>query len=145
MQARYILSAAGLIAIAVFEGFSSAPYKDTGGVWTNGFGNTHNAQKKVSVQEALTDLKKNTISAENAVNRCITQEMPQRHFDAFVSLTYNIGNQAFCKSTLVRKYNAGDTYGACRQILRWVYVKGRRVQGLANRRQKEYLTCVGGQ
>jgi len=138
------LSAAGLVALASWEAFRSEPYLDIGGVLTDGFGNTNNVQpgKSVSVPQALNQLLINVRSAEGAVNTCITKPMTQGEFDAFVKFTFNVGNRAFCNSTLVRKFNAGDNVGACNELMRWVYVKGQRVQGLANRREAERKLCL---
>ena len=138
------LSAAGLVALASWEAFSSIPYRDIGGVWTDGFGNTNNVQpgKSVTVPQALNQLLINVRSAESAVNTCITKPMTQGEFDAFVKFTFNVGNRAFCNSTLVRKFNAGDNVGACNELSKWVYVKGQRVQGLANRREAERKLCL---
>jgi len=138
------LSAAGLVALASWESFRSEPYRDIGGVWTDGFGNTNNVQpsKSVSVPQALNQLLINVKSAEGAVNTCITKPMTQGEYDAFVKFTFNVGNRAFCNSTLVRKFNAGDNVGACNELNKWVYVKGQRVQGLANRREAERKLCL---
>jgi len=138
------LSAAGLVALASWEAFRAEPYLDIGGVWTDGFGNTNNVQagKSVSVPQALNQLLINVRTAEGAVNTCITKPMTQGEYDAFVKFTFNVGNSAFCNSTLVRKFNAGDNVGACNELMRWVYVKGQRVQGLANRREAERKLCL---
>lgn len=138
------LSAAGLIFIALHEGFSGKPYLDSVGVLTNGFGNTNNAKQTVTVPQALEQLGDNTKTAESAVIACITRQTNQNQFDAFVSLTFNIGNNAFCKSTLVRKFNSGDSVGACEQILRWDYAGGKRLSGLTKRRAAEYELCMRG-
>ena len=138
------LSAAGLIALTGYEGYRSLPYQDTGGVWTDGFGNTHNVipGKAVSVPQALDRLDNNTLLAQNAVKQCLRLPMTQGQYDAFVSFTYNVGSAAFCGSTLVKRFNAGDYKGACDELLRWVYVKGQKVQGLINRREKERAMCL---
>ena len=138
------LSAAGLIALASWEGFESKPYKDIGGVWTDGFGNTNQVvpNKPVTVPQALDRLNKNVNEFETTVNRCITQPMTQGQFDAFVKFSFNVGSGAFCKSTLVKKFNTGDSVGACNELRRWVYVKGKRVQGLVNRREAERTLCL---
>jgi lysozyme len=138
------LSAAGLVALASWEAFSSIPYRDIGGVWTDGFGNTNNVQpgKSVTVPQALNQLLINVRTAESAVNTCITKPMTQGEFDAFVKFTFNVGNRAFCNSTLVRKFNAGDNVGACNELSKWAYVKGVKVNGLVNRREAEKKLCL---
>jgi lysozyme len=64
-------------------------------------------------------------------------------FQAYVSFTYNVGETAFCKSTLTKKLNALDYAGACKELLKWDKVKGVTVKGLTSRRQDEYRTCIG--
>jgi lysozyme len=138
------LSAAGLVALASWESFRSQPYYDIGGVLTDGFGNTNNvvAGKPVTVEQGLDQLLKNVKTAEQAVNTCITKPMTQGEYDAFVKFTFNVGNKAFCNSTLVKKFNANDPKGACDELLRWVYVKGKKVKGLENRRKAEHQLCL---
>jgi lysozyme len=79
------------------------------------------------------DLKK----FEAAVNNAVTVPLNQNQFDALVSLAYNIGTNAFSKSTLVKKLNANDIRGAADQFDVWVNAGGKRMQGLVNRRAKE--------
>lgn len=135
------ISAAGLIFIALMEGFAP-PYRDVGGVWTNGFGNTKNGQQSVTVPQALKQLGENANEATYAVIVCLDVVPEQNEIDAFTSLTFNIGSRAFCQSTLVKKYRAGDKAGACKEILRWDYVQGKKVAGLTNRRRAEYDMCM---
>ena len=60
---------------------------------------------------------------------------------ALISLVYNIGEDAFRRSTLVKKLNAGDYIGAANQFTVWVYggpgPKKTVIQGLINRRLRE--------
>jgi lysozyme len=77
------------------------------------------------------------------MRRCITVPLHQYEWDAYVSLTYNIGSGAFCRSTLVRKLNAQDYTGACKEILRWNKAGGRVLNGLTKRRPADYNTCMG--
>lgn len=144
------LSAAGLLLIALNEGYSEAPYKDTGGVWTNGFGNTIiEPTKKVTVTEALSQLKTNTKSFDDAIDKCVTYSITQGQHDAYVSFAYNVGINAFCKSTMARLANAGDKVGSCNQFDRWVYVAGKdcRIKenncaGIVKRRKEEKELCL---
>ena len=79
---------------------------------------------------------------ESAIHKCVHVPLSDGENSAFVSLAYNIGTSAFCSSTLVKKLNARDYEGACAEIKRWVYVNGKKSQGLINRRAKEYQTCI---
>jgi lysozyme len=140
-----VLTAAGLIAIASYEGYSAKPYRDVGGVVTNGFGNAKiNPSRTVSVPQALDDLEKNTAEAQYAVYHCVTESISNETFSAFVSFAYNAGGDAFCKSSMLKLYNQGKKKEACDQMLRWVYVGKVKSQGLLNRRVKEREMCLEG-
>lgn len=70
-------------------------------------------------------------------------ELTANEAAACTSLAYNIGLNAFSKSTLVRKLVAGDRAGAAEQFLRWNKAGGRVMPGLTNRRQDERRLFVG--
>lgn len=140
------ISGALLVAIASHEGFRDKAYIPVpGDVPTIGFGTTDGVKMgdKITVERALVRLLADASKFEKAVKRCAPVPMYQREFDAFVSLTYNIGEGAFCSSTLVRRLNAGDYAGACREILRWDKAGGRQLPGLTKRREAEYRQCMG--
>lgn len=149
--AALVLSASALIGIAVHEGYREEAYVPVpGDVPTIGFGSTTNldgspvrlGQRTTSV-EALKRLGKDVEKFETAVKTCAPVPMYQYEFDAYVSLTYNIGPNAFCKSTLAKKLVQYDYEGACKEILRWDRFQGKPLKGLTIRRQEEYKTCIG--
>lgn len=140
------LSAAGLVSIVGFEGFSEKAYIPVAGdVLTIGFGSTEGVKMgdTITVPKAIERLHRDTEKAESAIGRCVKVPLAQREYDAFTSFSFNVGAEAFCSSTLVKKLNAGDYAGACSELKRWVYVDGRKVQGLVNRRESEYRLCMG--
>ena len=61
----------------------------------------------------------------------------QPQFDAMCSLAYNIGGEAFKRSTLLRMHRAGDYEGAAKQFLRWNRANGKIMRGLTRRREAE--------
>lgn len=146
-----VLSAAALVSIALHEGYEPVARPPVAGdVDTGGFGSTRREDgspmrpgEKVPPTRALVLLLNDAGDAERAVKRCASVPMHQHEFEAYVSLTYNIGVSAFCKSTLVRKLNAGDYEGACREILRWDKFQGKPLRGLTLRRQAEFKQCTG--
>jgi lysozyme len=141
------LSASTLVGIALHEGYRDAAYTPVkGDVPTIGFGTTQgvNPGDKITVERALIRLLADAGKFEQAVKRCAPVPMHPHEFSAFVSLTYNIGEGAFCRSTLARKLNAGDYTGACAEILRWNKFKGQALPGLTKRRQQEHAQCIGG-
>ena len=140
------LSAVGLLTIAKWEGFSDKAYIPVAGdVATIGFGSTEGVKMgdTITVPKALERLHRDTDKAESAIGRCVTVPLAQCEYDAFTSFAFNVGAEAFCDSKLVKKLNQGDYAGACAELKRWVYVDGRRVQGLVNRREAEFRQCMG--
>lgn len=139
------LTAAGLVSLANFEGFRSEAYVPVpGDVPTIGFGSTTGVQMgdKISVPDALGRLMRDVGNAESAIGRCVKVPLSQGEYDAYTSFAFNVGGNAFCASTLVKKLNAGDYPGACLELKRWVYVDGKVVQGLVKRRNIEFQMCM---
>ena len=138
------ISPSGIDLICNFEGKRLTAYDDGVGVWTIGFGTTvYPNGIKVKKGDTCTEAQAKAFMAhdlkkfEAAVNNAVTVPLSQNQFDALVSLAYNIGTNAFSKSTLVKKLNANDIRGAADQFDVWVNAGGKRMQGLVNRRAKE--------
>jgi lysozyme len=140
------IGAALLVSVMMHEGYTDkAVIPVPGDVPTIGVGRTegvHMGDKTEPVREMML-LLKNLDKYGNGIKACINVPLYQYELDAFVSLAYNIGINAFCNSTLVKKLNAGDYSGACEQIMIWDKFKGKPLKGLTNRRNKEYRTCRG--
>jgi lysozyme len=151
-----VVSAALLTGIAVHEGYREEAYipvKTAQGsdVPTIGYGTTVNKNgtpvqlgQTITRKEAwkLLEVQTNDKYA-NVIKKCIKVPLHQYEFDAYVSLSYNIGTGAFCGSTLVKKLNTKDYAGACKETLRWDKFKGKPLKGLTIRRQTEYNKCTG--
>lgn len=144
--AALALSAFALVGIATHEGYVGQAYQDIVGVWTIGFGTTEGvkAGQKIDPVKALQRKIEDIQKFEGAIKQCVKVPLHQHEYDAYVSLAYNIGPAAFCKSTLVRKLNQEDYSGACKEILRWNRAGGKVVRGLTLRREAEYKQCLGG-
>jgi lysozyme len=135
-----------LIGIALHEGYNENAYIPVpGDVPTIGFGTTENVElgDTTTPERALVRLLNDANKFESSIKRCVTVPLYQYEYDAYVSLTYNIGGKAFCKSTLVKKLNQQDYLGACQQILKWDKFRGKPLRGLTKRRQEEYQKCLG--
>lgn len=142
-----VLSASALVGLALHEGYSDrAIIPVPGDKPTIGFGTTDGVQMgdRITPPQALARALNDAQKFEGALKQCVKVPLHQHEYDAYISLAYNIGPTAFCGSTLVRKLNAQDYDGACKEILRWDRFKGQPLKGLTVRRQKEYLTCIGG-
>jgi len=140
------LSASALVSILLHEGYSDKAYTPVkGDRLTIGFGSANGVKAgdtikpPQAVARALDDVQR----FEGALKQCVKVPLHQYEYDAYISLSYNIGSQAFCGSTLVKKLNAGDYAGACLQVLRWAKFNGKPLAGLTKRRQAEYEQCKG--
>ena len=144
MQAS--INAADLLAchadtlVEPFEGCRLTAYQDGNGVWTNGYGNTHGVSAStlaITQDQAIADLKRNLLSAENDICSLVTVPLNQNQFDALTSFDFNIGPGHLKSSTTLRLLNAGDRQGAADAMLMWDKVAGAVSPGLVRRRQAE--------
>jgi len=140
------LSATALVAIVMHEGYRETAYLPTpNDVPTIGFGTTQGVRlgDRITPVVALDRAMKDVQAFEGVLKECVRVPLHQYEYDAYTSLAYNIGGNAFCGSTLVRKLNALDYAGACKEILRWDKQKGKVLKGLTKRRVDEYNKCIG--
>ncbi len=144
--AALVISASALVGIAVNEGYVGSAYKDVVGVPTIGFGETKGVQigQTTTPPKALRQLLTSADEHATGIKQCITVPISQGEYDAYLSLSYNIGVGAFCKSNLVKKLNSQDYAGACQEILKWNRAGGVVQPGLTKRRYEEFNTCMGG-
>lgn len=138
------ISPSGIDLIRNFESLRLNAYDDGVGVWTIGYGTTkYPGGVRVKKGDVCTldqakaymqhDLKK----FEQTVNSTVKVPVNQNQFDALVSLAYNIGPTAFEESTLVKRLNEKNYKAAAEQFDLWVNARGKRLQGLVNRRAIE--------
>jgi len=125
------------------EGFRAKAYLDTGGVWTVGYGTTKIDGKPVEAGQTATErqaqewLEQDMAWAQTAVNKLVKVKLTQNMFDALVSFVYNIGENAFARSTLLQLLNSGQYEPASQQFDRWVYDNKKLIKGLVTRRLEE--------
>lgn len=168
LLAVLVLSAAGLVGIAVDEGYTAKavpdPVKGTA-VPTIGFGTTGGVKMgdTTTPVKALVRKLSDVQSFEGALKHCVQVPLHQYEYDAYINLAYNIGAgkagvaDGFCESkrggpsVLVQRLNAQDYTGACNAILMWKMVgtvncstPGNKVcAGLWARRQRLRQQCLG--
>lgn len=135
------LSDAGLSRLEDREGVRYKAYLDSKGIPTIGVGHTGPEvylglvwsadQVKVAVEK---DVKR----CEDAINLYCVQQLKQYQFDALVSFIFNVGVNAFIRSTMLRKLNQGDFDGAAKEFDRWHIP-----EGVTHRRDTEKAQFLG--
>ena len=141
---------AGVIAAATpvvmyFEGERLAAYRDPVGIVTDCFGHTKTAKMGTTNthEQCMAKLKADFEEHYAGMTKCIKRDLPVHVLGASLSLTFNIGVQKFCSSSIVTKFNAGDIAGGCAEFSRWVYAGGKVLPGLVKRRAEERRICEG--
>lgn len=129
----------GLKIIKQAEGLRLVAYLCPALVWTIGYGHTRGvkAGDTCTIEQAEAWLREDCADAEAAVSRLAPADLTQNQFDALVSFVFNVGTDAFAKSTLLRLLRAGDRQGAADQLRRWVKAGGATLAGLVLRRDAE--------
>jgi lysozyme len=146
------LAGASAVLIIAFvggwEGLRTSAYKDVVGVSTICYGETKGVNMGDTATKAECDamLDVSLKEHEAGMRSCLKapEKIPIKTYLAMVSLSYNTGTGAFCKSTARRRLNAGNWAGACQAATWFNRAGGRKVQGLVNRRQDEYKLCMQG-
>lgn len=117
------LSAAGLVGILTREDIKTEAYPDPVHGWkvaTIGAGSTEGVKQgdKITPLGAVQRAHREARVFEGRVKRCMDGvELHQHEYDAFIRLAHNIGPEAFCASTVVKRAKAQDYPGACAAIL----------------------------
>ena len=155
--AAIVISASALVGTAVHEVFMKDAYRDSGGVWTLGYGFTAGVKpgQTITPEKALVRLYQEIEGVYGAgVKKCVTAPLHQYEYDALVDAAYNAGVGAVCGELAPLFNNAktdADYSKACARIETWrATVNGRdcRVRanncyGLVVRRAKERAVCEG--
>lgn len=138
-RAALVASVAGLAVIAHFEGTRTTAYLDGGGVATICTGHTKHVRvgDQATLGQCEVWLREDTSVAGVGVSRRVTADITQDQYDALLSFTFNLGETALARSTLLRKVNAGDCLGAVAEFPRWNRIKGKVSRGLTIRRAAE--------
>ncbi|MDE3021619.1 MAG: lysozyme [Pseudomonadota bacterium] len=148
---KLALSGAGTIVIftALVSYFEpsrtpTVAYRDVTGIWTNCNGNTHGVDPKEVVTPSMcAEINRyNEEQSLAALNRLVTVPLTSNQKAAFSDIIFNIGEDKFKHSSMLRLINEGKVMEACKELLRWVYAGGKKLPGLVARRQAEFTICI---
>ena len=142
---------AGAAALVVplvmqYEGTIPKTYRDPVGILTACTGHTGPELRmgQTFTRQQCEDMLFSDLEKHATALDCVKRPLTDGQKAAFLSFAFNVGNGAFCKSTMVRKANAGDMPGACAELSRWVYAGGKQLSGLVKRRAAEREMCENG-
>lgn len=148
VAAALAAAAIAIPVIAKFEGLELVGYRDPhpAGFATACYGNRSAAVigKRYTPDECANLLAADAVKHGLDIDRCLPPDVPDHTRAAFISFAFNVGTDAFCKSTLSRKAKAGDLKGACDELNRWVFAGGKTLPGLVKRREAERTLCLKG-
>lgn len=144
-------AAVALLFVAANEGRRNEPYRDIGGVWTVCDGQTGVPMRYYTDGECDAMLSAALESRAESMQASTPQyaTWPDGVRIAMLDFDYNVGHDAWLRSTLRKRAIAGDLPGACDEFLRWRFVGqtdcsvDRRCAGVWTRRQAERAMCRG--
>lgn len=142
------LAALCVVVVGGFEGIRLNAYRDVVGVPTACFGETRGIRMGMKFTKTECDamLLKGLDEFAEGVEKCTisAKYMPEKRYVAHLSLAYNIGVGGYCKSSVSRLENAGQTRASCDFFLKYNRAGGVVFPGLTRRRQAERLMCLEG-
>jgi len=92
---------------------------------------------RISDAQAYELFQNDIFTIMESLNKAIKVPVNKNQKLALLSLRYNIGVDAFNKSTLLRILNSKDYLGASTRFAEWRLSEGKINQGLVNRRERE--------
>lgn len=138
-----------LDTVEEWEGYVPYGYKDPVGIPTRCWGDTRNVElgREYSFEECSRSINEHLYEIARPVSKCIAgfDGLPEETRAAVVSMAYNIGNGAMCRSSVVRYLNLGMEERACRRMAEiYKTAKGKELPGLVRRRKAESRMCLEG-
>lgn len=123
------------------EGLKFKAYLDTGSIPTIGIGTAIDTKeeeylltKTITKQEAIDLALKDLKECINFVKKVVKQQLTENQFFALVDFCYNAGIGSFQKSTLLKLVNLNPNNHLIEQeFMKWIYVNGKKINGLVNR------------
>jgi len=135
--------------VAEYEGYVPEAYQCPAGVWTKCFGDTTNVTPGATYtfEECVESINAHILELARPVALCVPglMDRPDKVKAAAVSMAYNIGPGAFCKSSVAQAFRAGEYETGCKRIAEIYRTAGGKEQpGLVVRRKDESAMCLEG-
>lgn len=130
------------------EGFVGRLYNDAASYCTIGYGHLIKLapcdgnepaefRAGISVPRGTEILRVDMEKAESGIMTLVDAELTDGQYAALCDFVFNVGAGNFRKSTLRKRVNARDYDRVPFEFRRWVYAGGKKLTGLARRREKE--------
>ena len=137
--------------IQKFEGLRLDPYHDQAGYPTICYGHLLSTKrharlhhwKSKTTGECLELLEADLAKTHQAINQMVVVPLNPYQEAALMSFTYNVGNHALARSTLLQKLNADSLHAVPQQMMKWVHAGERTIEGLVKRREQEIQVWLG--
>lgn len=143
------ISDAGTKFICDFEMFAMKPYKDSGGLWTIGYGSRITDKQVQQFKDGITQDQAQAMYKDYMqgltvlLRKCPLAGLQQWQYDAIYSLSYNIGFNEFMNSTIYKRLMVRAT-----DLSPWKwYIRDQHQnvdQGLVRRRELELKLFIYG-
>lgn len=154
-------SAAFFVGLERYEGYSAVPYKDSGGVVTQGIGSTIKPDgskikltdppitRKTAQEWAKAHVSKDEAAFRKSLNGV---KLSQTEYDVYLDFTYNFGQANWKTSSMLKNLKAGKYKTACDSLLKWKYVakkdcsiRANNCYGVWKRQLERHEKCMGAQ
>jgi GH24 family phage-related lysozyme (muramidase) len=133
----------GLRIIKHFEQFRATKYICPAGLNTIGYGHVLKSHEQnlqsITLEQAEELLLQDVALAKAAVLRNIHVILNCYQLAALVCFTFNVGAGALQRSTLRQKINSFEHHLVAKELQKWVFANGVKLQGLAHRRKQESI------
>ena len=138
----------GIELIKESEGFRGRLYNDAANYCTIGYGHliklaacdgneSSEFRAGISVPRGTEILRQDMEKAEIGIMTLVDAELTDGQYAALCDFVFNVGAGNFRKSTLRKRVNARDFDRVPFEFRRWVFAGGKKLTGLAKRREKE--------
>lgn len=154
-------SAAFFTSLELHEGFSAKPYKDGGGVVTQGIGSTVKPDgskikitdppiaRKTAQEWAKAHVSKDEVAFRKSLEGV---KLSQVEYNSYLDFVYNFGQSNWNSSSMLRNLKQGKYKAACDSLLKWKYVAKRdcsvrknNCYGVWTRQLERHNKCMGAQ